>query len=407
MIRDPDPDPQMQPLREAKRPEPDPAFIEALLDRMRATHDVSNRRNRSRRWRWTMPLTTGALAAAAILILLLLPLGGAGISLAQVRESLQAVKTVRFDTRLVIDTPHVPERLLVVRTWLDQDIGARSRAEVLGGLAIESVVRWDDQAWLLNHLRRRWLTAEIDRGIERWMRDLDPTRLLLDLRDKAGITATPLDETTAPGTRALMLHGEVLDLPPGASLVLRIDEQTHLPVELVYTLPPNPQGQVRIVLEGFEWGVPIDASRFEPPVLAAPWQEAASIEEMLPGVSEATLLTALGDFARISGGYYPGHPKAQSSLWLIIARHQSGDTDLPSAPPDDLLERLIAGGLYFLELTQRGAGPVYLGHRVTAHQPNDLLMNWQTRSGQQRRINGSLERMTDPNSSPRVPQDAM
>lgn len=388
-----DRDSSMRELRQVGRPEPDPVFVDALLNRMRAAHHSGMTRGQSR-WRWTVPLTTGALAAA-ILILLLMPPGA--VTFAQVQSRLREARTVRFDARLVVDGPGVPEDLFVIRAWFDQDLGVRSRAELLGMPVAGSIVRADGRAWLTNHLSRTWAETDTGGGVQRWLRSLDPTRLLLELRDNTGITATPAPEAATPGILAFTLSGESLDLPEAASLVLRVDEQSRLPVGLTYALPPMPQGHVQVVIERFDWGAPIEVD-FEPPAADEGWRQAASVDALFPDISEETLLGSLRDFAQRSGGYYPGHARAKPALIALLLRASRSSTD-------DLLQRLIAGGLYIIEQARQGADPVYRGGRVTAAQPDAALITWRTPGGGLHRITGSLDARTASHSPSSVQPD--
>lgn len=401
------PDPEleraMSPLKGAKAPEPNPAFVEALRERLREAHAASQRRTASNgRRRWTLPLAGGALAVAAVLALMLIPT--AAVTFADARARLRSARTLTFNARLVIDNPRLPRDLLVVRVALDQAVGVRSLGEVVGAPVVESATRWDGGGWTANHLTRRWAESGEIRGVERWLRELDPARLVLDVRDAAGVEATPVDEPQLPELRTFRLSGEPLDLPEGASLVLRVDSQTRLPVELVYELPPTPQGRARIVVDGFVWDASVDASHFAAPTPDDGWQRSDSVDELFPEISRETLVGALKGFARLSGGYYPGHRNAEGPLAALFMAAQDpamgrsvlaalgqADEDALGAGAGDLLGRLIAGGLYVAELARRGAEPVYHGARVTAREPGETLLTWRDRHSETVRILGSLE----------------
>ncbi len=394
---DPDHDTLSRLLRDVPREGPDPAFVEALGARLRHAHHARARRS----WRWSLPLTTGAFAAAALLLLMLLPTAGVGF--ADMRQSLRAVRTMAFSARLMSDSPRVPADLLVVHTALDRGVGVRSVAEVLGVPVVESVALRDGGAWIANRLSDQWAEGETGQGIERWLRELDPARLLLDIQNHPGVVATRLDDGTTPQDFRFSLRGGPLDLPEGASVVVRADRATRLPLQIVYELPPTPQGRVRVVIDGFVWNDPVDSATFRAPE-SRHWTRVDSPDHLFAPISEGTLMSALSDFAAVSGGRYPGHRKAETPMLalLLAARDPSLAAMAGADVPADLLERLILGGLYVAHLAQVGKQPSYHGDRVTADMPDETLLQWRTDEGAVRRITGDLSADTlEPGATPR------
>ncbi|MFA9479414.1 hypothetical protein ACERK3_14080 [Phycisphaerales bacterium AB-hyl4] len=368
------------------QPTPDDTFVEGLRNRLQAAH--ARRRPRGLRWpQRLLPWTAGGALAAAVLLTATLWLSS-DMGFADVQQSLRNVTTAQFQARFVVDrTDGWPDDMLLLNVWFDVYAGARSRADLLGQPVLETITRWDDQVWVINHLRGQTTSWSHGQEVDRWVRELDPATLIRQLRDTPGVVAHEREPQTLYGqrTRHFELTGEALDLQPGASLDLWVDARTSLPLRVEFTLPEAPQGRLRLVVDDFQWNESMPVEWFLPP---ATMEQVDSLEALLPEVNTVSVIDTLRRFSDRTGGYYPGHAMAEPMLALLMMQLHAG----PQTSREDvaLLEDLLAAGVFLVEQVRRGAEPVYAGRSINARDADEPLLTWTPAPGQQRVVYGDL-----------------
>lgn len=388
------PDPLRDALKDLPREKPSPEFVEQLRSRMLAKHTAKTSR---RRWPWALPVSAGsAVAAMLMLAFVLWPKPAA--TFGSVQQRMRNISTMSCVAHLVVDDKRVPEDILTITTWADATKGARTEARVLGVPVLSSLVHWGEEGWLINNLRSKAIAVPPNQIVLSRLRELDPTRLVLDLREQEGITAAPLDEQTLDGERArgFRLSGGFLARRPGTQVTIWVSTQTYLPVRLECRLPIAEQGHIDFVVDQFQWDAPLDATLFNPPIV----MNAASVADVVSRPNQAILFAGLRDFALHSGGYYPGNPAADQTVIMLVmklrsAAERGGSWADRNREDVALFEKLVNGGLYLLIQASRGNTPAYDGQNVTAADATHELISWQNDKGVRERYAGNLQMMPD------------
>lgn len=385
------PDSAEDALHQLRRPEPTPEFVRSLHDKMAAQHNGA-RPNR-RYWPWAVvPLSAGGAIAAMLLIAFVLwPKPAAGFD--RVQDRMRRVSTMSCVAHLVVNDPRVPADILTVTAWADEIKGAKTEARVLGIPVLSSLVHWNKEGWLTNHLRNKTMAVPAQQIALSKLRELDPTRLVLDLRRQEGIRATLLEDQMINGEKTLVyrLDGGFMAKRPGMQMTMWVSTRTQLPVRLECRLPAPEQGHVDFVVDQFKWDEPLPAALFDAP----PDVNAKFIMDVEPRPNAAILLAGLRDFSLYTGGYYPGHPLADQALVLLVmklrsASEQGGSWAEQNREEAALFEKMVNGGVFLLMQAGRGRLPEYNGLYVTASDADRELISWQNDRGARDRFAGNL-----------------
>lgn len=375
--------------------EPDDSFVR---DTRRAVlaHVAQHRRQRhSVRAGW---VAGGAVVAAALVMLLVLPTSNT--SFAQVQRLIDSARTIQFTSTLVVTRDGQVMPLSSARSWADRERGARLDVDVLNVPLIQVRFPAGGDPFLLDHTHRAAIPLKLPEEIDpQELLRFDPATLVRRLGAAAGdITMLPTTDADRVG---FGVPATAVGLSDDSTIELWADARTMRPVQITAVVPTGEHETVTWTLHDFRWDEPIDDAQLE---LAVPagyeWIDAL----VVPTPGEDALLRTLERFAQLKNGRFPSSQMvAWESLVKIITvalQPTSSWTNLPEPLNTERGQRralgdAIAGGLFYLQLADRGARPQYFGGRVRLGDDATLL-SWKQSDGTTRRVTGKLESETTP-----------
>jgi len=149
--------------------------------------------------------------------------------------------------------------------------------------------------------------------------------------------------------------------------------------------------QQKMVMDGFEWDVELEASLFEPNI---PEDYTLMAELQMPDKDGIKAVEGLRLFAELTGGRYP------SSMAMVTvmkeatkALRESLGGDLSEEPSKEDLEKMISMQMvsaFYMQLVGEKQEPAYYGDRVTAEDADAVLMRWKISDDEYRVIFGDL-----------------
>ncbi len=391
----------LEDLSHIKRSGPSPEYLNELRERMLARHDELTPRVR-RFWPWALPATAGGAIAAMLCIMILLwPRPAA--TFGSVQERLRSINTMSCVAHLVVEDTRVPADVLTITTWADAAKGVRTQARVLGVPVISSLALWGHDILLMNELRGQMAQLPADQSAMNHLRDLDPTRLILELRNQAGISAVPLGQQNLDGedVDGYRLEGWPFSTRPGTQVTIWVAKKSGLPVKVQCRLPATDHGTIDFVIDQFRWDEPLAAGLFDMPQ----YRQVARAQEVIARPSESIMIAGLRDFAQYSGGYYPGHSDGNPSLFMLVLKlrglaENGGNWAQGNSVDAIMYEKLILGGTFLLNQASRGHMPDYDGQIVLAGDGAHELVSWSKGDGTRVRYNGKLELIPDAGALP-------
>ena len=197
---------------------------------------------------------------------------------------------------------------------------------------------------------------------------------------------------------------------------LWVDVRTDLPVRMEMEIQmPAPAGdepmKMSMVMDGFEWGVEIDPSVFEPDI---PDDYTLMAEVQMPNQDEQSAIRGLRLFAELADGKYP----SSMSVMEVVRQTASLTTPglkkenvpgepngiRPSEVSDEMMKELmektmtITGTcMFYTELIKEDKDAAYYGDKVAVDNPDAVLMRWKISDDEYRVIFGDL---TTENATP-------
>lgn len=175
-----------------------------------------------------------------------------------------------------------------------------------------------------------------------------------------------------------------------ATARLWVERGTDYPVRMeIEGTVSGGQMEMTMVIDDFQWDVELDPALFVPEIPA----DYTSSEMKIPQASEEAAINALRKFAEISGGRYPTN-LAYLTLMKEISEVLVKKYGIASmANTDDYtssLQNMLPVGMFYTQLSGEGKEPVYYGDKVTADNPELVLLRWKVSDGTYRVIFGNL-----------------
>lgn len=182
-----------------------------------------------------------------------------------------------------------------------------------------------------------------------------------------------------------------------ASMEIWVVEDSGLPVQMKIQVPmPGQDKPLVVVMDQFEWDVPVDAALFKPDIP----EDFIKLDLKFARPSEETLLNTLKTISELTGGRYTSSLQSVSTLAeLPTLLSDSAKEKLHSLGQQGMMQlgvEINAGGMYYMKLVKEGHEPEYFGDSVTAEDADKVLLRWKLDDGQTRVIYGDLRVETRP-----------
>jgi hypothetical protein len=385
-------------------------------------------------WRLIMnrPLTKLAVAATVLIAcaigLSLWKTTGSGIALADVLAQLEKVKAFRcqWSSDGTVEGPGKPygQKKRGGGTFISsQDYGCRTTLEEFDPNGTKSTVevymlRDKRTAVNISHRQKKyWRTEwpEPDARATEKMSSFDPrmlTKRVLGLKHES-LGRSTIDGIEVEGFQTTDPNFlERGNKNPQVDVKTWVDAKTRLPVryDLLASFETDSMGSRSVrhmVMYGFQWDVPVDASEFEP---AIPNDYTGVLikypEHITEENAEQTAIQGLKLWGELLGNY-PGEitnidgivlqlaRKSETPAALRLRNETTGLTDQEAL--NKLVDFLIPlrglAGLYEV-LTEREKDPAYYGETVTPRDADKVLMRWKLSDDEYRVIFGNLHAET-------------
>ena len=173
---------------------------------------------------------------------------------------------------------------------------------------------------------------------------------------------------------------------------LWVDVETDLPVRMeIEGTGDGGAIQQKMVMDGFEWDVELEASLFEPNI-PADYTLMAELE--MPDKDGVKAVEGLRLFAELTGGRYPSSMAMMTVMKEAIkALRESLGGDLSEEPSKEELEKMISMQMvctFYMQLVGEKQEPAYYGDSVTVEDVDAVLMRWKISDDEYRVIFGDL-----------------
>jgi hypothetical protein len=171
--------------------------------------------------------------------------------------------------------------------------------------------------------------------------------------------------------------------------------ETDLPVRMtIKGSAKNGEVVMDMVMDSFQWDVPIDTAELQPNIPAD--YELLAEARFGGGTKDAgEIVEALKFFAEIADGRYPSSLTGMTvmmefadAMQVQLARQPSSDG--PSKEVMAKIVKLQGIGMTYASMVQDGNDPAYYGDKVTAEFPHAVLMRWKISDNTYRVIFGDL-----------------
>ncbi len=184
---------------------------------------------------------------------------------------------------------------------------------------------------------------------------------------------------------------------------VRIEMEMQMPVQDSNDGSPT---NMLMVMDNFQWGVEIAPETFEPNI---PPDYKLMAEMQMPGNDEGSAVKGLQVYAEITGGKYPRRLATMDIMKDVMkaigAKNRSNRNDpnnkLTKEEKEQLMEQTMKKAMekysvvmgactFYAELVKTDKDAAYYGDRVTANEPNAVLLRWKISDGQYRVMYGNL-----------------
>ena len=187
-------------------------------------------------------------------------------------------------------------------------------------------------------------------------------------------------ECTGPGVMGGMFED--------ATARLWVEIGTDFPVRIeIEGIVGGGQMEMSMVMDDFQWNVELDPALFVPDIPS----DYTSVEMSLPGVDEGTAINGLRLFAELSDGQYPSG-LAFTTLMKEITEALVAKYGIRLAEKEDdyanAIQNILPAASFYAQLVGKDA--VYHGDRVTAENPELVLLRWKVSEGVYRVVFGDL-----------------
>jgi outer membrane lipoprotein-sorting protein len=182
-----------------------------------------------------------------------------------------------------------------------------------------------------------------------------------------------------------------------ATAQLWVERGTDYPVRIeIDGIVAGGQMEMSMVMDDFQWNVELDQALFVPDIPA----DYKSSEMQIPQANEEATINALRKFAELTDGRYPS-----SLAYLTLIKEVSEEltkkygVELMTKTDDyqSELQNLLPAGIFYTQMTGTDKEAVYYGDKVTADNPELVLLRWKVSDGVYRVIFGNLT-VTDVNA---------
>ncbi|MHC4131102.1 MAG: hypothetical protein ACYSSP_07920 [Planctomycetota bacterium] len=189
-------------------------------------------------------------------------------------------------------------------------------------------------------------------------------------------------ECTGPGVMGGMFED--------ATARLWVEIGTDFPVRIeIEGIVAGGQWEMSMVMDDFQWNVELDPALFVPDIPS----DYTSMEMKLPEVDEGTAINGLRLFAELSDGQYPSS-LAFTTLMKEISEALVEKYGIQFAEKEDdyanAIQNIFPAASFYAQLVGTDKDAVYHGDRVTAENPELVLLRWKVSDDQYRVIFGDL-----------------
>jgi hypothetical protein len=175
-----------------------------------------------------------------------------------------------------------------------------------------------------------------------------------------------------------------------ATARLWVERGTDFPVRIeIDGIVAGGQMEMSMVIDDFQWNVELDPELFVPDIPT----DYTSSEMNIPEANEDSAINALRLFAEHTDGRYP------SSLALLTLLKETSEVLVKKYGIESMtnvddyknkLQDILPAGAFYGQLAGAGKEAVYYGDRVTADNPELVLLRWKISDGYYRVIFGNL-----------------
>ena len=202
----------------------------------------------------------------------------------------------------------------------------------------------------------------------------------------------------------------VNSLTEDVNLILWVDVETWLPVRVEIEFMSNEKVTTSLVIDDYQWDIPVVASDFEP-IISEDFTALTNDIVKMPSFSEETALEGLKLIAEVSGQY----PKKLNLMDLIQdffdlreqgIRNNRGLLDAGLTLKEEMMKPTTKAehikkameifgtfqslGMFYITLVEDKKEPVYYGETVGPEDAGAVLMRWKISDNEYRVIFGDL-----------------
>jgi hypothetical protein len=344
--------------------------------------------------------------AAALFVALFLFPSGQKSAFAAAIERLRQARTIVCRVTMPEGLEAQGVKLQVAGTLqFSDEFGSHSEMKMNDMVVTQHFAPLQGPMILVQPTMRTWMEYDPGEVAFMEMQEQSPAAFLSALRKLTDGTATELgpDSVGARAELRYRIPGEKFGFPPPrkaetepAYAEMWVDIQTQLPTKLLLNMPlADEDKRLKVLYDGFEWNVPLEAGVFRPDIP----QDYVQVDARLARPSEAALLNALKRIAELTDRYpaslAPG--SVIGRLHTMVPKEKLPELDKLGREGLVRLGMEIAGGtMYHMKLARDGRTPEYFGDEVTPGDADKILMRWQLDDGQVRVIYGDLRIETLP-----------
>lgn len=330
--------------------------------------------------------------------------GTSGVSWAQVRQQVAAVRSVMYTIRATGNEQAEDLRTEVIQS---SDHGTRMDTYLNDDLVGQAFTLMDEGVFVtLMPWNKQYTAVKLTDALceEIRLSSADPTSMVdaflqseyteLGQRDIDGIVAEGLESQElmlAPAvfTGPIASLSSTSGSPDAVTAQLWVDVATGWPIELTLDIATEGQKQVCIVLSDFQWDIELAPEALVTEIPAG-YTALATVD--VGGLeSGEEIVEALAYFAEISGGTYPTQMTVRDVVGELGAIYQTLDAQGVAPEFDDnLMIKLKYAAAHVGQLEDQGKEPKYCGQTVTAADADKVLLRWKLNGTQYRVIFGDL-----------------
>ncbi len=169
-----------------------------------------------------------------------------------------------------------------------------------------------------------------------------------------------------------------------------VERGTDYPVHIeIDGIVAGGQMEMSMVMDDFQWNVDLEPALFVPDIPA----DYTSSEMNIPQASEEAAINALRKFAELTDGRYPSN-LAYLTLMKEVSEELTKKYGVElMTKTDDFqseLQSLLPAGMFYTQMARADKEAVYYGDKVTADNPELVLLRWKVSDGVYHVIFGNL-----------------